>query len=922
MKNPVFCLTTLCLVTFSLVLSAKVQPTNLKCEYLTNPEGIDMQSPRFFWNVTSDEDGQYQTAYQILISTSKEKLDKNIGDIFDSKKVNSSKSTQIEYNGKKLKPASHYYWKVKIWDKNKKVSDWSMIANFSTGLFSVKDWGGAQWIAWRDNGEWTKKWWKKKDVELKCTEFQLPSYFGARMNIWARYQFHNDEPYDPSPLLRKKFTIEKKVKSAEAYISGIGYYELFINGKKISNSVLDPGRTDYLKTILYATHDITSEIKNGDNVVGVMLGRGFYSELAIDHWGFYKKNGYIGQPKLKCLIKIKYEDGSSKNIISDLNWKIIGGPIVYDGPYLGEIYDATKEIKGWSEPGFDDSNWDTVKSAPAPGGKMISQLCQPIRVTKTFHPVATESRGNYGQWFDAGTNMSGWIRLKIKKAKKGQRVTVYFGENIDPVAAGQPGRLQQMGYVCKGANEEYAECHFSYKAFRYFLIKGFHGMKFTLEDVELKYVYSDVPRVGYFTSSDTIVNAIDDLCRKSLIFNLHSIPTDCPHREKNGWLGDAVTGMEFGMANYDLAALMTKFTRDIFDTQDSLGGLADIAPANNYQRIGYSTLWPSACVHIPWYMYSYYGDTRLFEQYWDKMMLWVKYSWKNNNIPDKDGMFKETYNDWVTPFDKIYKERGKPGGNEVIASMNFYLVLKRLAYMADKLDKKEDYKRLEQQVKRLYSGIQKWAFNKETAEYSGLKHFEEFLPVLNIMALDYGIVPEKYKTRLEKKVVDNIAIDKDYHLWGGIFAIHSAYEYLPKNGYADLMHKVVINQTWPSFGWMIKEGATTLPEGYKFDASGIHHFMGSVDNFFYRHIAGINSDPKYPGFQKIIFRPNFIKSMNFAKASYNSIYGEIKAKWEKIGRDEYKYQIEVPANCEAQVILPNRGNEKVRSGTHIFNVKL
>jgi len=253
--------------------------------------------------------------------------------------------------------------------------------------------------------------------------------------------------------------------------------------------------------------------------------------------------------------------------------------------------------------------------------------------------------------------------------------------------------------------------------------------------------------------------------------------------------------------------------------------------------------------------------------------------------------------------------------------MNFYLVLKRMAYMADKLGKKKDKKRLEQQVERIHKGIQNWAFDEEKVEYVGLKPFHEFLPVVNILALNYGIVPEKYREQLEKKVVNNIVKEKDYHLWGGVFTVHSAYEYLPKNGYANMMHKVVVNEEWPSFGWMIKNGATTLPEGYKFTASNIHHFMGAVDNFFYRHMVGINVDEFNPGFQSIILKPNFIKAMDFAKASYNSIHGEIKAEWKKIGKKVYEYKIEVPVNCNAQVILPN-AKYNVKSGKHSYRITL
>ncbi|WP_418262493.1 family 78 glycoside hydrolase catalytic domain [Flavobacterium faecale] len=898
--------------------TAQIIPYDLKLEYRTNPEGVDVLKPRFFWKVASDQNGQFQTAYHLIVATSKEKLDQNIGDAFDSKKVKSDQTTQVVYKGKSLQPSADYFWKIKVWDKDGKESKWSEIAHFSTGLFAAKDWKGAQWIAWKDQAEWETEWWRKKDVESQALQFQLPSYFGSSMTMFERYHFFHDKPYDAAPLLRKDFKVNKKVKTAKAYISGIGYYELYINGKRIGDQVLDPGWTDYRKTILYATHDITKEVQNGDNLAGVMLGRGFYGQLAYDHWGFYKKGGYVGQPKLMCRIKITYEDGAEDNVISDLSWKITAGPIIYDDPHMGEIYDATKEIPNWNLSNFDASKWANVVSSPHPGGALISQMCQPIRVTKTFQPIAIKSKGAYGQWIDTGTNSSGWVRLRLKNLQKGQQVLIFYGEHEDPTSGGQPGRWQQMGYIGKGEKEEFAECHFSYKGYRYVQVKGY-GKPLTKEDVEVKFVHSDVPRVGYFESSDKIVNAVDAICRKSLIFNLHSIPTDCPNREKNGWLGDAVTGMEYGMANYDLAALMTKFVRDIFDTQDTAGGLAAIAPANNY-RNGKSTMWSSAAVHLPWYMYTYYGDTRLFEQYWDKMMLWVDYSWKNNNDPEKDGMFSETYNDWVTPYDNTYEGPGKPGGNEVVASMNFYLVLKRLAIIADKLGRKEDKIRLEQQLKRIHNGIQKWAFDEKKVEYAGLKSFSEFLPVVNIMALNYGIVPEKYRAQLEKKVVDNIIKDKDYHLWGGVFTVHSAFEYLPKHGYGDLMHKVVVNEKWPSFGWMIKEGATTLPEGYKFEASDIHHFMGAVDNFFYRHIVGINFDERIPGFKRIVLKPNFIEGMNFAKANYNSIHGEIKAEWKKKTDGSYDYYGVIPANCEAQVVLPNK-SVAIKSGAFMFTVK-
>jgi len=293
------------IIFFTILLSISMQnvfaqiiPYDLKLEYRSNPEGVDVKQPRFFWKLKSEESGQFQKAYQIIVATSKEKIEKNLGDVFHSKKVKSSQSTQIEYQGIPLKSASQYYWKVRVWDKNNDVSEWSKLATFSTGLLEKEDWKGAQWIAWKNQDEWANEWWRKKEVESKAIEFQLPSYFGAHLNMFERFHFFDDKKHDAAPLLRKGFNVKKKVKSAKAYISGIGYYELYINGKKIGNSVLDPGWTDYRKTILYATHDITKELKDGENMAGVMLGRGFYGMMAYDHWGFYKKSGWIGQAKI------------------------------------------------------------------------------------------------------------------------------------------------------------------------------------------------------------------------------------------------------------------------------------------------------------------------------------------------------------------------------------------------------------------------------------------------------------------------------------------------------------------------------------------------------------------------------------------------------------------------------------------------
>lgn len=890
----------------------QIRPVNLKCEYLHNPEGIDMPDPRFYWQLVSEENDQVQTAWQILVATSQEKADKNIGDAFDSGKVRSAQSTQVVYRGKKLNPAMDYFWKVKVWDKNSKASKWSQTANFSTGLFTEDDWQNAQWIAWKTQEEWETAWWKRKAIEEQCHEVSLPSYFGARMSLWERYLFHSENPYDPAPLMRKEFKAEKEIKSAKAFVAGIGYHELYINGKKVGDHVLDPGWTNYPQTVLYVTHDVSEYFRKGNNAIGVMLGRGNYGSLANDHWSFWVKGGYIGQPKLKCRFRITYTDGSEEDIISDLSWKVTGGPVVYDDPHMGEIYDATKEVPGWNEPGIDTNSWDKVNAAPNPGGKLRSQLNEPIRIIQKTLPVQLETKGWRKEvWGDAGTNMAGWINIKVN-APKGTRISVYYGEKENVMDLDQPGGLQQSAYIAKGVPGEVATCRFSYKGFRYFLIKG-HENQLTKDDIEVCQVNSDVTQVGKFESSDTTINAIHNLCDKAMISNLHSIPTDCPHREKNGWMGDAVTGIEMGMSNYDLAASMTKFIRDIFDGQDpETGGLSVIAPDNKYVN-GKSPLWGSAGVQLPYYMYNYYGDTRIIEQYWDKMMHFTESVWNLNQSKEKPGLFTDVLSDWSSPYGNHPNE-----GEEVYVTMNYYQVLTRMMEMAKVIGKTSDIKNLQLKADVVKEAAYNYFFNKDLQRFEGIDS-TDYRQGPNALALYYGLVKPEHQEKVLNDLIHDITVNREMHIYGGIFTGLVLWELLPQKGYADLAYKVAINDTYPGYGFMLKNGATTLWEHWPDGASHIHYFMGFVDNFFYRHLAGITYDTSVSGFKKIVFQPKFVEGINSAKASYNSIHGEIKAEWKKTSEGEYEYKVLLPVNCSAEVILPGR-KEQVKSGDYIFKI--
>lgn len=890
------------------IANGQIRVVNLKCEYLTNPLGIDIQIPRFFWQLKSDANNQKQSAYRILVATSAENIKNHIGDALDSKRVKSGQTTHVEYKGKPLNSARNYYWKVMVWDQDGKPTGWSDVAFFGTGLLRSDDWKGAQWIAWRPQDEWEKEWWRKKDIEMQCLEFGLPSWFGQRFTLWELYFFHNERPYDPAPLFRKEFYADKKIRDARIFISGLGYYELSINGKRVGDQVLNPGWTNYKKTVLYDVHDVTRLVQQGENVIGAMLGRGNYGSMAVDHWDFYKKGGYIGQPKLICRLQIQYEDGTTNDIVSDLSWKVTGGPVIFDDPRMGEIYDARKEIRGWDLPGKIGDNWENVNPAPPPGGELKAQLCQPIRVQQTFKPAKLEKHYN-GYWIDAGTNLAGWLRVRLK-SKAGEKVLIFYGEKPEVKTLDQPSQFQQMGYILKGSEEEIAECRFSYKGFRYALITGYSGT-LTMSEVDVCQVNSDVPPVGSFTCSDTTINGIHRISQKAMISNLHSIPTDCPHREKNGWLGDAVTGMEFGMANFDLAALMTKFTRDVFDTQDLEGRLSIIAPDNNYCT-GLSPLWSSAAVHVPWYMWTYYGDKRLFEQYWNPIKLWIQSVWKYNKLKDKPGIFTDVLSDWNSPYGNNSVE-----GGEVYSSMNFYLVLKHLEMMAQILNKKEDAASFARQAETVKNGVNRWCFDSVNILYHGLIP-TDYRQGPNAMALKYGIVPDQYRERILNDLLESLEKTHDYHIYGGVFTVHTLYELLPQLGKSDLAYKLAVNDTYPSFGFMLKNGATTLWEAWADEASHIHHFFGSIDNFFYRYLAGINIENNTPGFNKILITPQFVGDLKYASASYESLHGLISSSWKKPGGSGYSLDVKIPANCTSEILLPAAVTEVIINGRKIY----
>ncbi|MDP4292536.1 MAG: family 78 glycoside hydrolase catalytic domain, partial [Bacteroidota bacterium] len=547
---------------------------NLRCEYLVNPLGVDVANPRLSWMISSQKRGEVQTAYEILVASSSELLAPGKADVWKSGKITSDQSIQLEYQGASLHSNTKYYWKVRVWDKDGQVGAWSAPAFWSMGLLTANDWGAARWIAFKDGEQWKKEWKQHKDTELSHREDTWPLQTGQDHKIWESYEEAKPH-YDPSPLFRKTFSVSKQVKSAYLYICGLGYYEAFLNGERIGNHVLDPAWTNFDKRSFYVVYNVTSQLHSGKNAMGVMLGRGQYNPLSNDIWGL-SVSSWVDQPKVMAVIKVKYTDGSTQDIVTDQTWKTTGGPIVFDDTRKGEMYDARREQKGWTLSSFNDNHWQSVAlvnwNAP-----LQSQMIPPIRCFASIAPKKVYPKGEGRTVYDIGKNIAGWARVKVS-GPAGAKVLVEYSEmpsdrelvpnvrnnrmkvkveNKDYNSFYDPGVdiRQQNGYILKGEGVETFECHYSYKGFQFIRITADKGVK--VVQVEGVPVHTDVESTGSFTCSNSVVNRIQENSRISLLNNFHSIATDCPHREKQGWTADNYISCEAAMYNFNMASFYT-----------------------------------------------------------------------------------------------------------------------------------------------------------------------------------------------------------------------------------------------------------------------------------------------------------------------------------------------------------------------------
>ncbi|MFH1005911.1 MAG: family 78 glycoside hydrolase catalytic domain [Candidatus Latescibacterota bacterium] len=1043
-------------------IGAGLRVDRLRCEYQRNPSGIDVPQPRLGWIVTSDERDQKQTAYQVLVSSTPEALDRGHGDLWDSGQVGSDRSVHVEYAGKPLGARMRCHWKVHVWDRGGKPSTWSPQASWTMGLLEASDWE-AQWISSGDPPQSTLhhgymsgiatsadtiKWVaidlggdrSIDSVRLHpARPYDLPDYpgylFPVRFKIeasrladfsdartvadhtdadvpdpGAEAQVYPFEPISarhvrltvtrlarregatfgfalaemevlsllegwgdvgqnvaklacvttaldsvetrgwskaglvdgcvrteegigkaseqPATMVRKEFAVRGPIKRAVVSVTGLGLYELRINGRKVGDPLLAPEWTRYSKRIQYQTYDVTGLLHDGRNAVGAELGGGWWTGPL---WCMPALHG--ARPCLLMRLDLELADGLSQTLVTDPSWQATtDGPIRRAGIYFGERYDATKEMPGWDQPGFSGIGWSPVQVLPHPDGAeravLVAQCNEPIRVVKELRPVGmTEPRpGVYV--FDMGQNMVGWCRLKVN-APAGTRIALRHAEILDDegtlYTANLRGAAQINEYICRGG-EAVLEPHFTYHGFRYVEVTGLPGRP--TEDTILGRVFhSAAPDAGEFSCSNDLINRIMHCVEWVQRGNLMSVPTDCPQRtEREGWMGDIQAFSQTAIYNMDMAGFFTKWVRDIRDSQADDGHYPDVAPhpADPNRNMYGAPAWGDAGTIIPWRVYQNYADTRMLEEHFESARRWVDLIRTNNpSLLWRNDRGDGDHGDWLNG--DVTALPDYPRGisavpKEVFATAFFAHSTEIVAKMAHVLRRHDDagkYGKLAEDIRA--------AFNRAYVAADG--RITGDTQAGYALALHFNLLDESLRPKAAAHLLEAIGNYRD-HPSTGIQTTHRMMLELSRNGHHDEAWRLINLRTVPSWGYMVDQGATTTWERWDGYVKGVgpwgdfqhpdmnsfnHLALGSVGEWVWRELAGINPDEDQPGYKHFVIRPRPCGDLTWVNACYDSIRGPITCEW-KIADSQFHLHVEIPANTTAMVYLPASSADAVSEG--------
>ena len=860
--------------------------SNLRCEYLKNPLGIDMTHPRLSWVLESSKRNQKQTAYRILVAGSKKDLDKDNGNFWDTLKVISDQTTHIFYNGSELISGRKYWWKVCVWDKDGVMCQVSEPAFWSMGLLSNSDWRG-KWIGMqREKSENSTHPDKIKELS----------------------------PGPPPPFFRKTFTLDKKVYSAYVHVTARGLFEVHLNGDRVSKDYFAPEWTDYTKRIQYRTYDVISLLKEGKNALGVIVGDGWYS----GYIGWRKNRGHYGlQNSLLLQMEIVYDDGTRDFVVTDGTWRCSDGPILYSDFMIGESYDARREMLGWDTAQFDDSDWSPVIQVEKPTAKLVAQPSEPVQVTEYITPVAiTEpSKGLYV--FDLGQNIAGWVKLKVTgpdKKLQGTIITMRFAERLNPDGTIYTANLRSVKatdtYILKGGEEETFEPHFTFHGYQYVEVTGL-PVPPDKNTITGCVVHSTTPPTGNFECSSSMVNKLWQNLTWSQRGNFISIPTDCPQRdERLGWMGDAQIFVRTATFNMDVAAFFTKWMIDVVDAQSLNGAYADTSPRlKDNLKFEAAPGWGDAGIIIPWTFYRVYGDTRIIEKTYHSMVKWMDFLEESNPELIRRNKLGNNYGDWLS----IKAETPK----DLLATAYWAYDAKLMSEMARVAGYRED----SSYYKKLYNKI-RTTFQKEFISPDGRIHGNT--QTVYVLALNFDLVPQELRSKAVEYLVEDIK-NRGWHLSTGFIGVRHLNPVLTSMGYKEVAYKLLLNNSFPSWGYSIKHGATTIWERWDgwtedkgFQDPGMnsfnHYSFGSIGEWLYRFVAGIDLDPKVHGYKHIVIKPYPGGNLTFARAEYNSIHGKITSGWHREG-NSIVLDVTIPANTTASVHVPaDEGTPITESG--------
>ncbi len=856
---------------------------NLRCEYLRNPLGIGTGEPRLSWTITSQGRGVKQQSYQILVAARKDRLGEKKADLWNSGQVKSDRMSQIVYKGKPLRSEMRCFWMVRIWDQHGNVTPWSEPAAFTVGLLNGSDWK-AFWIG---------------------APHETPSTL-------------HDPPIPPSPLLRKSFSSTGKIRTAMVYVTSLGDYELCLNGQKVGNHLLAPEWTDYKKRVQYQTYDVTAMLRSGQNVLGAVLADGWYAgRIGPTRWDKdYPRRGPYGlDRRLLLKLVIEKQDGARQTVVSDKTWRINqDGPIRTADNFLGETYDARKEVPGWDKPGFKGAGWKPVTVDDSVRVQLDAQMNEPITVITQLKPVSVREPRPGVYIFDLGQNMVGWCRVRLS-GPAGMVVTLRHGEMLNGdgtlYTESLAGAIQTDTYTLDGKGEREFEPHFTYHGFRYAEITGVPS-KPSVDILTGVVIASAAPPTGTIVTSDTLYNRIVQNTLWSQRGNMHSIPTDCPQRdERMGWMGDAQVFAQTSIFNLDMAAFFTKWIRDIRDAQAQNGRYPDFAPQPYYPETRFMNApgWADAGVIVPWRLYQNYGDTRVLEQQYASAVKFIEHIRETNPDLIWKNDVGNRYGDWLNGNTIVSADYPKTGGNmphDAYATAFFAHSTEILSKMAQVLGKTADAER----YVRLAVDI-KGAFVKQFTRPSG--EIDGDTQAGYALALNFDLLPAAIHTIAAQRMVEAVR-RYDGRMSTGFQSTLRMMMELSRYKFSSVAYALAESHRLPSWGYSIDQGATTIWErwdayvaGRGFQDAGMnsfnHYSFGSVVEWMYRTILGINYDEQEPGYRHVIIRPVPGGSLTWARGEYRSISGPIGVDW-KLANGRLLLAVNVPANTEATLYLP------------------